>query len=167
MCIILWELEITRRFLNWRRHLRSHWRAFMRRWVYSAAPDASATWSWPKGGMAQGWRKSKKKNVLMGKSSINDINDGSSIARFVTLKNKNIWIELEQQCFSLAIEKGNLESEDHVIMPKHDLRPWNSWASLASLVSSFEVAAIKLSKMRIKAQNMQDGTPVPELSWFS
>jgi DNA/RNA endonuclease G (NUC1) len=39
------------------------------------------------------------------------------------LKNKNIWIELEQQCFSLAIEKGNLESEDHVIMPKHDLRP--------------------------------------------
>ena len=75
--------------------------------------------------LAQGWhgprlKKIKKMNVLMGKSSIND---GSSIARFVTLKNKNIWIELEQQCLSLAIEKGNLESEDHVIMPKHDLRP--------------------------------------------
>ena len=75
--------------------------------------------------LAQGWhgprlKKIQKMNVLMGKSSIND---GSSIARFVTLKNKNIWIELEQQCFSLAIEKGNLESEDHVIMPKHDLRP--------------------------------------------
>ena len=135
---------------------------FMRRWVYSAAPPMRA-----RRGLGPRLKKIQKMNVLMGKSSINDINDGSSIARFVTLKNKNIWIELEQQCFSLAIEKGNLESEDHVIMPKHDLRPWNSWASLASLISSFEVAAIKLSKMRIKAQNMQDGTPVPELSWFS
>ena len=137
MCIILWELEITKRPV-----LAATSQIPLARLYELYAPPKKTQRRQMRARRGLGprvaWSKveenPKKKDVLMGKSSIND----GSFARFLTLKNKNIWIELEQQCFSLAIEKGNLESEDHVIMPKHDLRPWNSWASL---ISSFEVAA--------------------------